>query len=680
MAFTRRSGRRFEANIWPGFVDAMTALLLVLFFVLSIFMVAQFVLRETISSQDERINTQDTELDQLTSEVKSLAEALGFEQRMGFNLEQEIERLDQALRSERAEAERQQAEQTALIASLRSNVEAQSGQIASFEEQVASLLAEQSNLQNQLVTLGQEREAEELARTETEAENSVLTARIADIEAGLAREISEKEAAQLALAQVREEVDAVAEEARLAAARREALMALVADLRARNAEAQAEVSEFANASTELDSLRAEAEALQTQIDEDEANRLAEAAAAEALRERLANSDAELTAMTLQLERQRKEAEDTLTLLAAARSVQDDLDARLVSALASAEENTQKSAALEAELESLRSTSEASEASLRARLAAAEADLATALAEIAALQREGGTEAELRQNLIAALAAKRLAEEQASEVLSEAEQREILLRTAQSELAAEQETSAEGRRQLEVLNQQLSTLRSELGSLQSLLDAAGARDEKANVQIEALGSRLNAALAQAASEQRKRAELEEAERKRLEEERRRLAAEAEELKDYRSEFFGQLRTLLGDQEGIRIAGDRFVFSSEVLFQPAQARLSLEGQSEVAKVAEILGRVIDDIPENLDWVIRVDGHTDNVPLSGTGRFRDNWELSQARALSVVRYMSEELGIPPDRLAANGFGEFQPISTGNTPADLAANRRIELKLTER
>ncbi|NBT31491.1 MAG: peptidoglycan-binding protein, partial [Rhodobacteraceae bacterium] len=131
---------------------------------------------------------------------------------------------------------------------------------------------------------------------------------------------------------------------------------------------------------------------------------------------------------------------------------------------------------------------------------------------------------------------------------------------------------------------------------------------------------------------------------------------------------------------QIVGDRFVFSSEVLFPPGSADLSEAGKAEIAKVAALLRQIAAGVPEGIDWVIRVDGHTDDVPLSGTGRYRDNWELSQGRALSVVRYMVDNEGIPPNRLAANGFGEFQPINTADTDAARAQNRRIELKLTER
>jgi len=184
----------------------------------------------------------------------------------------------------------------------------------------------------------------------------------------------------------------------------------------------------------------------------------------------------------------------------------------------------------------------------------------------------------------------------------------------------------------------------------------------------------------AAEQRQRAALEEAERKRLEEEARRLAEEAKKLETYKSEFFGRMREILAGREGVRIDGDRFVFSSEVLFAPGSADLSEEGKAQIARVVELLNEVKDAIPPEIDWIIRVDGFTDKTPLRGSAKYRDNWELSAARALSVVHYMTEELGFPPNRLAATGFGEFQPIDDGDSPEALARNRRIELKLTER
>ena len=546
MALTRRSVQRVSGSIWPGFVDAMTALLLVLMFVLTIFMVVQYVLREQITGQEDA-------LEQLNAEINVLARALGLEQQTRVGLEDDL-----------ALAREESAAQSSLIANLTTQIETQADELASraarlatFEDQVTALLAERDSA---------------LARGEE------LTADVAALEEAERRLITEQEAMQLALASARDEIDAQAEAARLAAARRDALQALAADLR----------SELEERDTAL-------AAAQSDLSDEEAARLAEAAAAEALRDRLRNADAELTAMTLALEEQRRQAEETLTLLAAAQ----------------------------------------------ARANSAEADVAAQL--------------------------------------SEAERQAALLAVARSELAEEAALSEESQRRVALLNQQTAALRAQLGALQSLLDEAEARDADAQVRIETLGSQLNVALARAASEGQRRAELEEAERIRLEEEARRLAAEAQELERYRSDFFGAVREVIEGREGVQIVGDRFVFSSEVLFETGSAALSSQGRFQIAGIVQILSDVARDIPDEIDWILRVDGHTDNIPISG-GAFADNWELSQARALSVVRYMVDVLGFPPDRLAAAGFGEYRPVNPADTAAARAQNRRIELKLTER
>ena len=446
------------------------------------------------------------------------------------------------------------------------------------------------------------------------SQRDAAVARGETLEARQKELLSAQDALNLALTQARSETDAQAEAARLAAARRDALTALVDDLRTKNQETQA-------------ALQSAADANAAALSDAEAARLAEAAAAELLREKLQNADAELTAMTLALETQRQEAEDTLTLLAAARAAKETLDAELAAALTETE-----------------------------TLEAAQADRAA-----------------LRAKLADALAAKLAAESRAEDTRSDAEKRAALLNAARSELAQEEAATAAAQRQTELLNQQVAALRGQLGELQSLLDDAVARDAVKEVQLQSLGSDLNTALARVAAEERRRAELEAAERARLE-------AETKNLEQYRSEFFGRLRELLGNQEGVRIEGDRFVFSSEVLFPPGAATLSAEGRKEIAKVAGILRNIAADIPPEIDWVIRVDGHTDNQPLSGLGAFADNWELSQARALSVVKYMISFLGIAPERLAANGFGQYQPVANGNTETARAQNRRIELKLTEK
>jgi chemotaxis protein MotB len=545
MGLSRRG--REQSNIWAGFVDAVTTLLMVMMFVLTILTVAQSVLRDTI-------NTQSTELSQLNDQVAQLADALGLERTKAAGLSDQVNSLNAELDAAKTKGD----EQSALIATLNSQLTAKEGELAaaqgrivSFETQVAGLLAQTSGQKDQI---------------------GALTASVADLQAAQTKLISDKEAVALALAKARDEIDAGTEAARLAAARTAALQALIDDLKRQDAEKAASLAHVTGS----------ASTLQSQLTEAEKQRLVDAAAAEALREKLKSSDAELTAMTLALEEQRKKAEDTLTLLAAADAATKDM----------ASAKTQK---------------------------------------------------------------------------------EALLAAAQDILSQKDLQLAEQARNVALLNQQLAALRAQLAQLQGMLDASAAKDSENNVQISALGTQLNQALAQVAAEQRKRAELEAAEADRLQ-------AENQDLAKYRSEFFGQLSTLLAGQPGVRVVGDRFVFSSEVLFQQGAADLATEGQDQIAQVVNTLQRVVPDIPPGLNWIIRVDGHTDDVPLSGTGDFHDNWELSQARALSVVRYMTDVLGFPPDRVAAAGFGQYQPVAAGETAEARALNRRIELKLTER
>lgn len=649
MALSRRTGARFQASIWPGFVDAMTGLLLVLMFVLTIFMIVQFVLTE-------RITGQESELDQLAGEVAALAQALGLEEQTTQNLRNRVGALDASL----SDAENRIAALTATRDAQAAALESARTQITGFEAQVAALISQRDSALGNVAALEQER---------------------ADLQSAQAALMSEQEALNLALAAARDEVNAQEEVARLAAARREALDTLVADLRARNADAEAQIGQL---SQDLD---ATAEALS----EEEAARLAEAAAAEALRNRLEDAGAELTAMTLALEAQRKEAEDTLTLLAAARAAEADLDTELAAALlqleglqGQGEEISAELALVRLERDDLQIRLEATLGQLDETQSAAAEELAARRAAEAALadtrERSAEEQDALRARLAQALAAKLAAEAVAQDETTDAQRRAALLAEAQRALSEEEATSAAAQRQTELLNQQVAALRQQLGGLQALLDDAKERDSAQQVQLQSLGSDLNTALARVAAEERRRAELEAAERRRLEAEAARLAGQAEDLERYRSEFFGRLRDVLGRQEGVRIEGDRFVFSSEVLFEPARADLSPEGREDVAKVARIISGVASDIPSGIEWIIRVDGHTDNLPLSGQGEFADNWELSQARALSVVRYMVDNLGIPPQRLAANGFGEFQPVATGDSEEARAQNRRIELKFTER
>jgi len=221
----------------------------------------------------------------------------------------------------------------------------------------------------------------------------------------------------------------------------------------------------------------------------------------------------------------------------------------------------------------------------------------------------------------------------------------------------------------------------LKDLQVLLDETKDADSKTKIQLKMLGTNLNLALARVATEQRNLAveqqKIAEFEAK----EKLRLAEDRKNLNKFSSEFFEQLRAVMKGKEGVNIVGDRFVFSSEALFSTGSANLSSLGKSEINKVTYIINQIRDAIPDGIDWILRVDGHTDRIPFSGFGKdYKDNWELSQARALSVVRYLMDDLDIPANRLAANGFGEFQPIDDRDTPEAYKTNRRIELKFTEK
>ena len=221
----------------------------------------------------------------------------------------------------------------------------------------------------------------------------------------------------------------------------------------------------------------------------------------------------------------------------------------------------------------------------------------------------------------------------------------------TELDSEGQISQRALAQVELLNQQISALRRQIGALETALDASEYRDKESNTKIADLGRRLNVALAQ----------------------------RVQELNRYRSDFFGRLREILSDRADIRIVGDRFIFQSEVLFSSGGEQLNETGKESMLKVAQALLQIGNEIPDDINWVLRVDGHTDDIPLSGNGPIKDNWELSAARAISVVRYFISE-GVPSNRLVAAGFGEFQPLVDEDSDDARSKNRRIELKLTER
>ena len=221
--------------------------------------------------------------------------------------------------------------------------------------------------------------------------------------------------------------------------------------------------------------------------------------------------------------------------------------------------------------------------------------------------------------------------------------------SQSDL--EKAATARAVAQIEILNQQITALRRQIAALEEALGTSEQKEKESQLRITDLGQRLNVALAQ----------------------------RVQELSRYRSDFVGKLREILGNRPDIRIVGDRFVFQSEVFFDSGAAVLRPEGRAELDQLATALLELEKKIPSGINWVLRVDGHTDTRQLTGNSQFRSNWELSAARAISVVQYLIAK-GVAPQRLVAAGFGEFQPIDPGTTEDAFSRNRRIELKLTER
>ena len=274
------------------------------------------------------------------------------------------------------------------------------------------------------------------------------------------------------------------------------------------------------------------------------------------------------------------------------------------------------------------------------MAADRATVAAKLADLARMAEQVQALATLRDELEAQ------AKDAAGRAVTEAQARAAVA----AQLADEQKLSESARAQITLMNRQVGELRAQLAQISAALDISAKAATEKDVQIANLGSRLNAA----------------------------LASKVEELQRYRSEFFGRLRGVLANRPGVQVVGDRFVFQSEVLFPPGGADMTPAGQDQIRDLAGTLKALATEIPSDLPWIMRVDGHADRTPI-GRGPFMSNWELSSARAINVVKLLISE-GVSPNHLAATGFAEFQPLDGTETADSYARNRRIELRLTDR
>lgn len=276
----------------------------------------------------------------------------------------------------------------------------------------------------------------------------------------------------------------------------------------------------------------------------------------------------------------------------------------------------------------------------AELAAARAEIETAASQLAAATAAADR---LRADVSSLTELKAQLEREVAQLTAS-------LQESQQATATQTELTVKAQAQVELLNRQIAAVRKQLTEVSAALELSRGQVEDQKAKIADLGHRLNVA----------------------------LADKVKELARYRSEFFGRLRDALGNHPDVQIVGDRFVLQSELLFDTASAELGTGGRQQVERLARTLKEIAAVIPPDVDWVLRIDGHTDRRPIH-TERFPSNWELSAARALAIVNYMIS-LGVPPNRLAATGFAEFHPLDPGSHEGAYARNRRIELKLTSR
>ena len=548
--------RRYrDTNTWPGFVDALATLLMVIMFVLMIFIVAQFYLTQILSGKDET-------LARLTAQVSELTDLLALEREESEELRITVSQLSAELQI--AVGDREELAQQ--VSRLKGSQDA-------LESRLAAVMAEKAMLQQRLDSQDASRSGIDARMLEVLEERDALLGKLAKIESE--SRIAKAEQAQLTanLEDALKVIDANRETIELQVRDLERLRRDLASLREVRGKLESEVAALLQAKGVLERDLSDRERALVE-NEDERRELEE-------RVIVLLGDLEKSKLQIQVGRESMEVVRNQAL---------DMAERL-----GAERDRTK--ALEAQL---------AEQVERTQLAQKELDARDIRLE---------------------------------ELFTE-------YRAQEETLTAEQKISAEARRQVELLNAQVAALRLQLAKIEAALEVSELKSKEQGAQILDLGKRLNAA----------------------------LATKVQELAKFRSEFFGRLREVLADRKDVRVVADRFVFQSEVLFDSGSADIGIRGELKLIKLAETLREISATFPDEINWILQVEGHTDAVPIN-TPRFKDNWALSTARARSVVDILIAE-GIPPHRLSATGYGEFQPID----PLDLNRNRRIELKLTQR
>jgi chemotaxis protein MotB len=615
MALRRRGGGGEALNPWPGYVDALSTLLMVIIFVLLVFVLAQAFLSVALSGRDRA-------LDRLNRQMAELSDMLSLERGRTSELQLSIAGLNRDLQAAsgardtlRQQLAALQGEQDKLSAerdALKAERDRLSARLADDDLQTQSAQARTGQLQAQIADLAKRGDTIGLEAAATSGQLATSEKQVTALQAQIT-------AGQTALAESRRQLDDTTGK--------------LADTTKQLAATQADLS----------GARTQIAALQTQ------NGTSEVALADARRQladsagKLADTTKALTATQGQLDASQKQvatlqAQGVAAGLAAAATQRqlDDTVRQLTDARQKLADAQASLLATQKQIDEMRRQRDALDTTVTA-------DRATIQARVSDLAKLAGQVRDLtalRDDL----------EKQAQDAAVRATTAEQRRAATAVELAEEKKFSDSAKAQLATLTQQVEQLRAQVSSVSKALDIAESQGRDKDVQIANLGTRLNAALAQ----------------------------KVEELQRYRSDFFGRLRQVLANRPGIQVVGDRFVFQSEVLFPVGMADLTPAGQDEIRQLAATLKQIETQIPPDVNWLLRVDGHADRQPLD-MGRFRSNWELSAARAITVVRLLIAE-GIPPNRLAATGFADYQPLDPADTPDAYAKNRRIEIRLTDR
>jgi len=574
-------------NIWPGFVDVLATLLIVIIFVLMVFTVSQIYLSDAISGRDKALQDLRTQINELSKilviETKDKEEALS----TLSETEKKLEDTELNLQSEQLLSEQLQTD----VAKKRSEIFVQEQNIIALSEQISSLLKELRIVANALETY----EGQEITLLETEGLgeriNKALATRIDQLKI-LNQELDN---ANFKLLESEKSLKSTIAELN---EKNENLMAINESLGLEEGGIEEQLLAIKNKNEKLLSLNDELE--KTNIE-------------------LSLRDEELQSQISQYQELMNdllEINDSLGLKDA--SLNEQLDAIRF--------KNEELARLNKDLIQKDSTI----FNLRGKIS----ELNDVLSLSEDKQKQQLEKLELLQSQIVSL-------EQENQTQKETSLEEIKNMEIQASKTLEQ---------VEILSNQIDTLQKEIALLNDALEASESQALIKDLEIEVLGEKLNKA----------------------------LTSKVFELQKYRSEFFGKLQSILGDRKDIKIVGDRFIFESELLFDSASADLQLSGKEKLSEIGLTLKETTNDIPSDIDWIIMVEGHTDKKPIQ-TIRYPSNWELSSARANTVLKLLLD-LGFPPNRLASAGYGEFYPISNGETESDLQQNRRIELKLTSR